>query len=90
MSRENPQRRITVIGKLMGANNYTPAIILGIRELWGMNTVPDDCIVEEEELSPMSGFGIDDGSYTMEYEWSGQQVKREVRVIGGKLVGRMP
>jgi len=88
MSRENPHLRVTVIARLTGNKTYTPPIHLGLLELWGVNTVPDSYVIEEEELSSPSSYVVEDGDYIMEYEWSGQQVKKPVRVIGGRLVGR--
>lgn len=87
MSRQNPHTSVTVIGTLTGAHTYNPAINLGILELWGTGMSPDDLVVEREELSPMSGIGVEDGPYTMEYEWNGQRIKKQVRVVGGRLLG---
>jgi hypothetical protein len=88
MSREDPHIRVTVVGKLTGKKSYTPPFDLGILELWGVNTVPDDYVVEEEQLSYPSSLVVEDGDYIMEYEWNGQQVRKAVRVIGGRLLGR--
>ena len=88
MSRENPHLTTNVIARLTGKETYTPMLTLRVLELWGMNTVPDDYVIEAEELSPMSSYSVEDGDYAMEYEWNGQQIKKLVRVIGGRLAGR--
>jgi len=85
MSRQNPHFRVTIIGTLTGNKNYTPPIVLRVLELWGVNGTPDDYIVEEEELSVTAGLVVEDGDYALEYEWNGQQVRKQVQVIGGRL-----
>jgi hypothetical protein len=61
MSRENPNVAQTVTGRLTGKRNYEPKLTLRIAELWGTNTVPDDLVVLEEQLSAMSSLAIEDG-----------------------------
>ena len=88
MSRENPNVAQTVTGRLTGKRNYEPKLTLRIAELWGTNTVPDDLVVLEEQLSAMSSLAIEDGDYTLEYSFNGKRIAKPVRVVGERLTSR--
>lgn len=88
MSRENPYIVKTVIGSLTGKRNYNPQLNLRIMELWGTNTVPDDHVVLEEQLSPMSSLPVEDGDYHLGYTFNGKPAEKTVRVVGGRLTSQ--
>ncbi len=87
MSRENPYVALTVIGSLTGEISYKPQLTLRVAELWDTNSVPDDLVVLEEALSPMSCISVEDGDYTLDYSFNGRPAEKpkRVRVVGGRL-----
>lgn len=85
MSRQNPHVKNTVDGTLDGARKYPVKIILTLRELWGTNTVPDDFVIESEELDPMSGIGVEDGDYVLSYSQDNRDFRLNRKVVGGRL-----
>ena len=85
MSRQNPHTNVTVDGTLTGAKSYHVKINLAVRELWGQNTVPDDFVVEGEELSPMLGMVVEDGEYVLRYSLDNRDSKFNRRVVSGRL-----
>jgi len=85
MSRENPHTKITVIGTLTGTKTYQVKILLTLRELWGTKAVPRDFVVEEEELSPVSGMTVEDGEYVLRYSIDNKESEVNRRVVNGKL-----
>ena len=85
MSRQNPHVTVTVDGSLSGTRTYQVKLVLSVRELWGMNTSPDDFVIEGEELSPMSGMVVEDGDYVLMYSFDNRDFKFNRRVVGGRL-----
>lgn len=88
MSRQNPSVTTTVDGTLDGARKYTVKIILTLRELWGTNTVPDDFVIESEELDTIPGIGVEDGDYVLRYSHDNKDFRLNRRVVGGRLLNR--
>ncbi len=87
MSRDNPQIQRTVAGSLIGEkNNYNVKIVLTLMEIWGHSTMPDDVVIMNEKLSPITALAIEDGDYLMQYSLGGKDFEKKVRIMSEILV----
>jgi hypothetical protein len=89
VSKDNPNVSQTVMATLNGINetkgNYNLHLNLGLVELWGTETVPDDIVVLSEGLSATNQLVVQDGDYEMEYVFGGNTIKKNVHIFTGRV-----
>lgn len=66
--------------------HYTVKLVLTVKELMGGKDVPVDRAVARTELTPMSGMAVEDGHYTLRYDFNGKTTEDQVRVEDGTLL----
>ena len=86
MSKENRHFNVTVDGTLIGTKTYSVKIILTMHERWGTKAVPDEILVEREDLSAMPDMDVEDGNYVLRYSLDNKDFNLNRRVVGGKLI----
>jgi hypothetical protein len=79
-----------VMGELVsedGSRKYTPKLKLTVKERRvDEESMPVARAVAKNELSPLSGRVIEDGTYKLRYVFDGQQQERRVRVKSGTML----
>ena len=80
-----------VMGELVSKDNpnkkYAPKLKLTITEMYvDEKAAPIARAVARNELTPMSGMVIEDGSYTLRYAFDGEQQEHAVRVESGTML----
>ena len=64
---------------------YNLRLNLGLIELWGTGTVPDDIVVLTEGLSATNQIVVQDGDYEVEYVLGGKTVKKSILIFTGRV-----
>ena len=86
---DNDAMNKTVSAKLRNTQQkYAVQLDLQVLELCGQGTVPDEYVVEGVSLAPGCG-PVEDGDYTLEYSFKGQQERQQVRVADGMLLSKV-
>ena len=78
-----------VMGELVrdDGKTYHPKLKLTVKEMYvDEKAEPVARAVARNELTPMSGMVIEDGSYTLRYTFDGEQQEHAVRVESGTML----